>query len=592
MKATKPKQKKASAPKTQVPPTDSEGGDDLLKGDLGGMGLAEVIAEANLSQSPEEVGQTMYRWFADNGGLAFDVADEGLQLSWKGRVLQIGKDSFKSFLLEEAGITTRTPKAGRIIEAFRLKAIANAKRADHRSWFKTDRAARVVYLHLNAADQQIFRISPAKIERIENGANSYDVLLFPSPKIAPWGYQALNAAGFKKAVLAFDELVLSRLACTPENRLLYGCWLLAYPLMGFTSSRPHLRCEGSSGRGKTRAMDIMSTFLYGDSKIKTATEAANYTDASQNPLVLIDNIETKNLTPALVQFILTAVSGIERERRAPGAARSMIVEELHCLLNTSGIENLDRIELLNRTFHIEFDSKKFGMPLWSDTYYHVIRINRSTMMSAHIQIIAKVLDAISQDKQKAWRQWLQEKHPGHILERSNEYLAIMALVADVILPIIDPKAKVKDLVDKWITGQDAYVGAVAVEASPIVATLDAIFREAALHRASPDVGKWPYELPCDGNSLSGASSPLRAMLAKVAAKYRLDFDYKSPNTFSKRLKDSEATLDSAGYTLDTGYDGNKKHFTFTITKKGKVIPKGIWGASTLSDVPDKPRRKR
>jgi hypothetical protein len=594
MKIEKPETKQKRNPSAKPPrsTTKDDQQEDWSSQNFAGRPLDDVLSAAAVGgQTPEQTGQTMFLWFVANGGLAFEVAGEALQLSWKGKVIQIGQDTFKAFLLEEAGITTRTPKAGRMIEAFRLKALAEAKRVGHRSWFKTDRAERVVYLHLNAVDGLLFRISPNQVDRIENGANSDDILLFPSPKIAEWEYRKLNSNDFKKAIRIFDEAVLNKLACSAENRLLYGCWILAYPLLGFTSSRPHLRCEGSSGRGKTRAMDVMSTFVYGESKLKTATEAANYTDAAQNPLVLIDNIETKNLTPPLVQFFLTVVSGIERERRLPGSVRGMVAEELHCLLNTSGIESLDRIELLNRTIHIEFDHKEFGVPVWSDTFYHTIRTERSKLMSAHIQIVSKALEAISLDKQKAWRQWLQTKHPGHILERSNEYLAIMALVAEQIVPVIDPTLKIKDLISSWITGQDRYVGAAAVEANPIVAALDTVFREAALHRAAPTSSKWPYALPCDGNTLAGSSTPLRAMLAKVAAKSYLDFPYKTANTFSQRLKDSEIVLDKAGYHLNTDYDGNKKHYVFTITKKASATPNGLWGKSTVADKRNKRRGK-
>jgi len=561
-----------------------------VAGDLQGQSLSQVFAEAKAAHSePEELGQTMYRWFTENGGIAFLVAGDELHLTWKGQRLQIGLDSFKTFLLNEAGITSRTPKANRIIEAFRLRAAVDAKRSGNRSWFKTDRANRVVYLHMNAADGLLFRVSPDRIDRLENGSKVHDVLLFPSPKIAEWDYAALTPKNYKLALKLFGEIVLTRLACSPENQLLYGCWLLAYPLMGFSSSHPHLRCEGSSGRGKTRAMDIMSTFVYASSKIKTATDAANYTDAAQNPLLFIDNIETRNLTPELVQFMLTVVSGIERERRLPGTARGTVVEELHSLLNTSGIENLDRIELLNRTFHIEFDHKKFGMPLWSDTYYHMIRMERSKMMSAHVKLVAKVLEMIQQKEHEKWRQWIQSEYPNHILGRSNEYLAIMALIAEQILPVLYPRMRVQDLVGSWISSQEAYVGAVAVEANPIVAAIEAVFREAEAFHVNRTAGRWPYDIPCDGKVLSGSSSPLRSMLAKIATKNHLAFDYKSANTFSRRLKDSEAILNDAGYALQVTFDNHKKHFKYSISKLASS-PKGMWAASEVSDRPNRRRR--
>lgn len=597
MASNDPKPRRKVGRKTSSTPKDSGGiaGRETPETPKAPKSLREIIVEASrLLESAEVIGQAMHKWFVDNGGYAYLVADEELQLSWKGEVLQIGHDSFKSFLLKEAGITTRTPKAGRMIEAFRLSAIDGAQKVVRRSWYKFDRDSHTLFLHLNAKDGLIFRVSPAGISRLQNGLNEDKVLLFASPKTDEWEYRDQNNKEFQEAVELFAKRVLTPLACSENNRLLYGCWTLGYPLIGFTTSRPHLRCEGSSGRGKTRAMDLISTYVYGRSRIKTATDAANYLDASQNPLLLIDNIESKNLTRELIHFLLTAVSVSEREKRKVGSVRGVTVEELHCLLNTSGIENLDRTELLNRTIHIEFDHKKYGQRVWTDSFYFGIISSRSEMMSAHIHVVQRVLKAMANDRHLFWRNWLKENHDGHFLERSNEYLVVMALVAEEIVPIVSPEIKVQDLVSSWIVEQTKYVGAVAVEANPIVAVIDAVFREAQAHSKDAAAGRWQYELPVVNNRISGSSSQLLSMLSKIAGKYRLKFDYPSANTFSRRLRDAEPTLINAGFELVTAYDGNKKHFKFTISKKSADNTKqAIWSASTLEDtIPKRARKKK
>ena len=65
------------------------------------------------------------------------------------------------------------------------------------------------------------------------------------------------------------------------------------------------RFEGPAGSGKTTASKLISTLLYGEPQQKKSTYAANYSDGARNPLIVLDNIEVKQMTDELTSFILT-----------------------------------------------------------------------------------------------------------------------------------------------------------------------------------------------------------------------------------------------------------------------------------------------
>jgi len=67
---------------------------------------------------------------------------------------------------------------------------------------------------------------------------------------------------------------------------------------------------------------------------------ASYTGGSHNPLVVLDNIEVKQMAEGLATFILTSITEIAKEKRKSGTGTETVIEHTKCLLNTTGIEPL------------------------------------------------------------------------------------------------------------------------------------------------------------------------------------------------------------------------------------------------------------
>ncbi|MBK6766494.1 MAG: hypothetical protein IPG71_09320 [bacterium] len=547
----------------------------LFKSDFPGWSLAEVFMVAEMDDvTPEATGKMMFGWFRGNKGVAYKDENDRLLIAWKGKHIVVGRNqAFTDFLYSEGEVTFETPRVKRIVEAFKAESSLNSESAGKVAWVRSSRAAGTLYLHLNNSDGKIFKFDVNGVTTLDNGYNDERVFLKASPKVNQWSFTAVSIKEYREAIKLFDERILQLFACSDEDRLLYACWVLAYPFLEYVESRPHLRCEGPSSKGKSRAMDVVSRLVYGENRLKNPTEASNYNDAAQNPLLLIDNIETAQLTKELAQFILTAVSGVEREKMSADSSTSMVSLRARCIINTSGIDNLNRPELINRTIHIVFDVDKYGKKVWSQTFINLIGRDRDRLLSTHVHIIGNVVRRIANGGLKQWRDALQAKYPRHVLGRSLEYICIMALIADELVPVVMPKAKSDEVVDKWMIGQESYVGNIARESNPIVVAIETIFDDARKWRAIASPPKWPYELLCDGETLVGGSAQLVAMLTAAAKRASIHFPYNMPNLLSRRLKDAQGVLDDAGFVLLVGRDKNRKHDIFTISRKREASTK-------------------
>ena len=227
-----------------------------------------------------------------NGGACYLNDRQQVLLASGGDVVTVGNNlRFDAFLLREAGVTLASKGMRVIIAAFRAAAVAAAQPVGQLSWLQTDRSSQTVYLHLNEADYEILRIRATGIDRIKNGSNEEAVLLASSPATWRWDYHPLSPVDYAAALRDLNALVFARMACSRENQLLFGCWALAFPLLDFVLTRPHLRAEGSTSLGKSTGMDLISMLVYGSSEKVITTSAFNYSDGAVNPFLLLDNLE-------------------------------------------------------------------------------------------------------------------------------------------------------------------------------------------------------------------------------------------------------------------------------------------------------------
>ena len=348
---------------------------------------------------PDLVAEAACQWFTDHGaqffhtrhGEPFVYFDNTIY--WMDSADRGRKRQYAAMLYKQTGLVPTTAGGRTFFEVLSSLALIKGQMRDHFSWLHTDVSNHTVYFNLNNDAHEIVKIAPDGIEVLKNGGNEDEIILEGSQKMKPIRF--LADADLKEADRKLEEILVNNIACSQQDRDLILSWLSCYLLIDFTGTRPMTRFEGPAGSGKTTASKLISTLIYGVLQHKKATDAANYTDGSQNPLIVLDNIEARQMTEDLTTFMLTSITGIAKEKRKSGTDTETVIERTKCLLNTTGIEPLmgELSEIQSRTFVINFDIANQGSDCFSESeIIAAIQQHRDLILFSMMHRTRQVLD--------------------------------------------------------------------------------------------------------------------------------------------------------------------------------------------------------
>ncbi|MBU1881218.1 hypothetical protein KKA08_04230, partial [bacterium] len=282
-------------------------------------------------------------------------------------------------------------------------------------------------------------------------------------------------------------------------------------------------------------LHLIGHSVYGREVNKIATVASNYTDASQNPVVLLDNIELDDFNKGLSNFFLTSVNGVFKEKRKQGTDSENIEEEAHSLLASTGIESLGKTEHINRLLFIEFDLDQYSSENWSERVYNKIDTARPELFSAHMQLISRVLTRIKHGEMEKWEHWITSNYPKHNKSRSNSYLSLMAMVICELAPFWGVQFKdVENIIRGWIEEQNNSGLATAVDSNPIIVLLENIHRD---HCTYNDSQTSDYQTRYDGKVISGTASEFHTTFCVASKRRGLRYRIENPVQLAQRIKD-------------------------------------------------------
>lgn len=417
---------------------DSSGGEEMADINLGGS-LKRILNQmrANKRYTFADISDVTYKWFENNGGQFFVDKTSQPYLLMNNIVYNVdSKDRrFLSLMCDLGEYNQYCGEGKYVIEHLTNMSCIKGKKIESYSWEYTDFNTNSIFLNLNNDHNQIVRISPNEIEVMDNGLNGYKILLANDERMSPIYYdENVDIEEGKKLI---KELLFDNLSCRIEDRYLILAWILSYPMLEFAQTKPLMRLEGNSSSGKSTAAKLITSLLYGQPQLKTATAAANYSSASKTPLACFDNIEQRELTQALSQYLITSATGIQREKRKTGTESGVITEKGNCLNLSTGIESLAGAELLNRTFIIQF-KERYKKPGFIETkILNDFRLNHSKIMSTLFKIWSnKVLPVATSKKFQDLAIAMQLVFKPHSKSRAIEYLTLMTVIASELLSFL------------------------------------------------------------------------------------------------------------------------------------------------------------
>jgi DNA primase len=541
----------------------------------------------------EIMAEESYRWFLAHGARFFRTFDGTPLLFWENEVWYMASQAvgprhrYQGLMHRLTGMVPTSTGPRTYYGA--LAAIASDRgetREDFR-WIESDVGGCTVWINCNNDRNEIVEASTAGARVLLNGANDAGVILRGDQKFLPFDFVADVDHRDLEPVLV--DLVGQHLACTPTARRVLTLWLLAFPLLEFVGTRPMVRLEGVPGSGKTWAAKMLTTIVYGADAQKKATDAANWVDAARNPVLALDNVETKNTTDGLVDFLLTAITGIVREKRASNTDSGVVVERPNCLILSTGVEPLaaELEEVMSRSFVVEFDPRLQGEILLERRTLAAIADRRDWILSAIMHRASAVLDLVRRGAHAEVMRAMRRDLGDHGKRRCEEYLALMYLVEVAGLSASEHAERLVAIEDGFaacVSSMADTTRRTARDASPVALVLFHLF---AHLEASPTSAA--RELGLDGHVDSTArvvrdvrAIELLAALQMVRRERGAPVPWTNARQFGRRLQAADRLLAEQGFVLtsDRGRDGANRYTIRRVSAGGQVTE---WGPDPAVD---------
>ena len=433
---------------------------------------------------PNFVAQVIFKHLSKKGRF-FRDSEHKTYLFYQHFIFEIGNNRPFNALMKRTTKLLPTKEPGRSVwESLASEAFNSGMKIDLASWIKTDRNTDTLYINLNGPNNTILKVNARGIEEIPNGLNEDGVLLQSSRKILPLNF--LPDVDIRDGMKALKETIFDNLSCEKENRYLILCWLMSAFLLDFAPYMALMKFSGSTASGKTTAAKLLSLLLYGNEHLGDPSTAAMYAVSSQNPLLIVDNLESDDITKSGLKFLLLSATKGQKEKRTQGTESGTMEEAPKALVLITAIEPFAKAELINRTYDVEFSSRYKSDDFIEDEVIRQIVKRRDVILSSIIRLIQRdVLTNLS--KRKDYITVLKKQFRNHSKNRTDEFLALLMLLLEKIVKHIpyyedeDILSGIEDGDDDirkaWIAYQDSKARDTETQTNTIMKMLDGLVSE-------------------------------------------------------------------------------------------------------------------
>ncbi len=437
---------------------------------------------------PIILGEMIFKFFARYGRFYYDV-ENTVWLIYQNETYEVHNNTkFNALMLKMTRMIVSQAPGAQVWDALKHTAYLNGRRIDRCRWIHTDQVKDTIYLNLNGPNNSILKVSREHIEEITNGMNDDHVLLSSSGKISPMNW--LPDVDVQEGMTALKELVLDNLAIEKKQRYLVLAWMISGLCPDLAPYQFLMKFGGYASSGKSTGAKFISTMFFGSDELSDPSGAAAFSNAAQNPLLVIDNLENRDLNRGMQKFLLLAATRGQKEKRRGGTDTGTVDESPRALICVTAIEPFTLSELITRTFEIPFDRRVHG----DDSFYEQevlenLKKKRDLIMSALVRFIQKEI-LTNLDQRKHYMTILNKMYKGHAKDRTNAYLALLMLINSRLMkyiPFYSPddlqfgldKDEVveKEIYEAWIEEQNNTARETETGSNNILQLLGGLVRE-------------------------------------------------------------------------------------------------------------------
>ncbi len=435
---------------------------------------------------PIALAEIIFKFFAHHGRFYYDILNT-VYLIYQNHTYEVSKNTaFNALMLKLTRMIVSEAPGTQVWDALLHTAYLNGRRIDMGRWIHTDTDRDTIFYNLNSPNNVILKLSRERIEEIQNGMNNDHVLLASSHKILPFNY--LPDADIQEGMTLLKELLFDNMAVRREQRFLILTWFVSGFCPDWAPYQFLMKFEGYASSGKSTAAKMLTALAYKSEDLSDNSAAAAFSSAAKNPMVVIDNLENKDLNRGLQKFLLLAATRGQKEKRKGGSDTDTIEESPRALICVTAIEPFTLSELISRTFVLPFDRRLHG----SDNFHESevleqIKKKRDLIMSATLKFIqVHVLPNLEQRRE--FMTILNKQFKGHAKDRTNAYLALLMLILEKMLKYIPyydgDQAKLmegfdigdKEIYTAWIEEQNSSSRDTEIGSNSILQLLEGLVR--------------------------------------------------------------------------------------------------------------------
>ncbi len=520
------------------------------------------------------VGAIIFKWLEKHGAMFYKnelgtvfcfVSKNTYELNGRNKV---ELEKYEKLLLSLSGLIFSNVAEKKAIKTILFMAMNKATEVKNRSWIHSDIDHIAIYYNLNNNKSEIIKITPDGVEVIQNGVNQ-DKVLLENPSMMD-GIEYISDVDTEKADRLFYKLITNKLATTKESAILISNWFSSFLLAGFISTKPLTRFEGNASSGKTMASKLFSTLIYGSPKQQISTQAANYADGSINPFLFLDNVETKQMTDGLINFLLTSSTGIIKKKRKGGTDLETVTERSNCFVNSTGIDPLngDIAAILSRSFIFYFSNKYHKNSIDEVSSINEIKKYRDYILSGIFKKTAGVLKFISEGAIPKVKDLLRKEFGNHKKKRLNDYIILMYLFSLVDSGEEDiGTMELSYFFTKQIQEQIDRDKNISSTSSQIVSAISALFRTREVAIKNDGILTKQMDNPRyllefkernkvdfftkEGQIEDVLAKNLYLALLSISRNSSIQFKYKSIQQFIQRFVSEKKILEDAGFIIES-----------------------------------------
>ncbi len=450
--------------------------------------LSSAFGKDIKKAEPRRLAVYIYKWFANNErGRFFKTSDNKGWLFFHGHIYEIGNNSAFNALMDRLTQLAAIEKPGNLVWYYlQTMCLNKGEPIDMVSWLFTDREKDSVYLNLNSPHNKILRITAGEEPAaIDNGTNEHSVLLSSSFQIRPFEYQPTRgeAEGFR----ALESLFMNTVPAQKPVRYFLMCWTITTFLMDYQGDRGILQIIGTSGLGKSKVAERISQLIYGENFVGRGSGAGDVRIATQNPVNFQDNLENRNLTQGVVDFLLLLANSSTKTKAKAGSDTEVVYQKLKSMGVVTSIEPFPGKypELINRTFPVILDERYRTHGYMHDEVMRELLKKRPLMLTAIFKMIAhEVLPRLAE--RTDWSKLIHTEYPRHNKERMNEHLCMMLLVLEGILKHVPwkedtpVKKQAAEILERWICEFEEQATQTAITSNNLLTLLDGLAKEISI----------------------------------------------------------------------------------------------------------------